>query len=50
VTQNISGVGQAAEMAGAASTQLMTLSGGLETKAAELKTVVAGFLQDLQAA
>jgi methyl-accepting chemotaxis protein len=50
VTQNISGVGQAAEMTGAASTQLMTLSGGLETKAAELKDVVSGFVRDLNAA
>jgi methyl-accepting chemotaxis protein len=50
VTQNISGVGQAAEMTGAASTQLMTLSGGLETRAAELKDVVSGFVRDLNAA
>ncbi|CAI9403628.1 hypothetical protein ANOBCDAF_04457 [Pleomorphomonas sp. T1.2MG-36] len=49
VTQNISGVGQAAEMTGAASTQLMTMSGGLSQKAANLKTSVETFVRDLAA-
>jgi methyl-accepting chemotaxis protein len=49
VTQNISGVGQAAEMTGAASTQLMTMSGGLSQKAANLKTSVETFVKDLAA-
>ncbi|QCI67036.1 methyl-accepting chemotaxis protein [Phreatobacter stygius] len=50
VTANISGVGQAAEMTGAASTQLMTLSGGLSGQAGELQQAVSGFINDLQAA
>jgi len=49
VTQNISGVGQAAEMTGAASTQLMTMSSGLSQKAATLKASVATFVKDLAA-
>ncbi|MBN8943128.1 MAG: MCP four helix bundle domain-containing protein [Rhizobiales bacterium] len=50
VTTNISGVGQAAEMTGAASTQLMTLSGGLSGQASDLQRAVSGFIADLQAA
>ncbi len=50
VTENIAGVGQAAEMTGAASTQLMTLSGGLSNQAVELRNVVEGFVRDLNAA
>jgi methyl-accepting chemotaxis protein len=50
VTQNISGVGQAAEMTGAASTQLMTLSTGLSSQAVDLRQVVEGFVRDLAAA
>jgi methyl-accepting chemotaxis protein len=49
VTQNISGVGQAAEMTGAASTQLMTMSGGLSQKADALKGAVQAFVRDLEA-
>ncbi|AVO45505.1 methyl-accepting chemotaxis protein [Phreatobacter cathodiphilus] len=50
VTQNISGVGQAAEMTGAASTQLMTLSGGLSSQAADLRQVVETFVSEFAAA
>ncbi|MGL4291298.1 MAG: methyl-accepting chemotaxis protein [Phreatobacter sp.] len=50
VTSNIGGVGQAAEMTGAASTQLMTLSGGLSAQAGDLQRAVSGFIADLQAA
>jgi methyl-accepting chemotaxis protein len=50
VTQNIVGVGQAAEMTGTASTQLMTLSGGLSSQAVDLKRVVESFVHDLNAA
>jgi methyl-accepting chemotaxis protein len=50
VTQNIAGVGQAAEMTGSASTQLMTLSGGLSSQAIDLKQVVETFVRDLNAA
>jgi methyl-accepting chemotaxis protein len=50
VTQNISGVGQAAEMTGAASTQLMNLSTGLSSKANNLKTVVETFVTKFAAA
>ncbi|WP_370677216.1 methyl-accepting chemotaxis protein [Pleomorphomonas sp. PLEO] len=49
VTQNISGVGQAAEMTGSASTQLMTMSNGLSQKAASLKVSVETFMKDLAA-
>ena len=49
VTQNISGVGQAAEMTGAASTQLMTMSNGLSQRAANLKVSVETFMKDLAA-
>ena len=50
VTENISGVGQAAEMTGAASTQLMNLSTGLSTKAQNLKSVVETFVVKFAAA
>ncbi len=50
VTENISGVGQAAEMTGAASTQLMTLSDGLSSKAGELRLAVESFVRDFAAA
>ena len=49
VTDNINGVGRAAEMTGAASTQLMGLSQGLTVKAGELKTEVATFVRSLRA-
>ncbi len=50
VTENIEGVGRAAEMTGAASTQLLTLSEGLSGQAADLRTVVESFVRDLNAA
>ncbi|MCM5557500.1 methyl-accepting chemotaxis protein [Pleomorphomonas sp. NRK JP5] len=50
VTENITGVGQAAEMTGAASTQLMNLSSGLSTKAKGLQTVVETFVTKFAAA
>ena len=50
VTENISGVGQAAEMTGAASAQLMTLSGGLSNQAGDLRRVVETFVSDFKAA
>ncbi len=50
VTENISGVGRAAEMTGAASTQLFSLSNGLSGQAAQLKQVVETFVKDLAAA
>ena len=50
VTQNIAGVGQAAEMTGTASTQLMTLSDGLSSQADDLRRVVETFVRDFAAA
>ncbi|WP_370675536.1 methyl-accepting chemotaxis protein [Pleomorphomonas sp. PLEO] len=50
VTENISGVGTAAEMTGSAATQLMSLSGALETQAASLKGEVTSFVKGLRAA
>ena len=50
VTENIFGVGQAAEMTGAASTQLMSLSQGLENQAAILKKDVQQFVEEVNAA
>ena len=50
VTENISGVGQAAEMTGAASNQLMALSTGLSGQAVDLRRVVEGFVKDFAAA
>lgn len=49
VTDNIAGVGQAAELTGAATTQLMDLSGGLSTQAGSLQREVANFVQQLRA-
>ena len=50
VTGNIAGVGQAAEMTGAASTQLMTLSTGLSGQAVDLRRIVETFVADFAAA
>ncbi|TBW38446.1 methyl-accepting chemotaxis protein [Siculibacillus lacustris] len=50
VTENISGVGHAAEMTGTASTQLMTLSTGLSGQAVDLRHVVESFVKDFAAA
>lgn len=50
VTQNIFGVGRAAEMTGAASTQLMALSGSLSSQASQLQDEVAAFVSRLRAA
>lgn len=50
VTENISGVGQAAEATGAASAQLMMLSGGLSNQAGDLRRVVETFVSEFKAA
>ena len=50
VTDNIAGVGQAAEMTGAASVQLMDLSNSLTTRAGKLKDQVAAFVATVGAA
>jgi methyl-accepting chemotaxis protein len=50
VTGNIAGVGQAAEMTGAASSKLMNLSGGVSAQASELRAAVDAFIRDLKAA
>ncbi|WP_443750739.1 methyl-accepting chemotaxis protein [Asticcacaulis solisilvae] len=50
VTQNIFGVGRAAEMTGAASTQLMSLAGDLSHQADQLQTEVTAFVSRLRAA
>jgi methyl-accepting chemotaxis protein len=50
VTENIFGVGRAAEMTGAASTQLMGLSGSLTEQAGELQSEVKAFVAQLQSA
>lgn len=50
VTQNIAGVGTAAEMTGAAATQLMTLSENLNGESAKLREQVQSFISDLNAA
>jgi methyl-accepting chemotaxis protein len=49
VTTNIAGVGQAAEMTGAASTQLMGLASGLQDQSADLQREVTDFVQGLRA-
>ncbi|MGU3492563.1 methyl-accepting chemotaxis protein [Xanthobacteraceae bacterium A53D] len=49
VTQNIGGVGQAAEITGSASTELLALSEGLSGQAADLRDVVERFVVDLKA-
>ncbi|MDV6331802.1 HAMP domain-containing methyl-accepting chemotaxis protein [Asticcacaulis sp. 201] len=50
VTENIFGVGRAAEMTGAASTQLMALSGNLSAQAGDLQKEVQAFVRQLRAA
>jgi methyl-accepting chemotaxis protein len=50
VTTNIAGVGQAAEMTGAASTQLMELSNSLTARAGKLQEEVAAFVKNLEVA
>ncbi len=50
VTENIFGVGRAAEMTGAASTQLMGLSGNLNEQASDLQKEVQNFVRQLNAA
>ncbi|MBB4197137.1 hypothetical protein CCR94_13965 [Rhodoblastus sphagnicola] len=50
VTQNIAQVGEAANMTGSASTQLMSLSDGLSTQATNLTQTVSAFVRDLAAA
>ena len=49
VTSNISGVSTAAEMTGAASTQLMTLSDRLNEQSDSLQKEVADFVRSLAA-
>ena len=49
VNDNISGVGRAAEMTGAASTQMMSLSNSLSTQAANLQDEVVRFVNNLRA-
>jgi methyl-accepting chemotaxis protein len=50
VTENIFGVGRAAEMTGAASSQLMALSGNLSQQASLLQDEVRQFVEQLRAA
>ncbi|WP_237153450.1 methyl-accepting chemotaxis protein [Oryzibacter oryziterrae] len=50
VTSNIAGVSTAAEMTGAASTQLMTLSSRLNEQSSSLQQEVADFVRSLRAA
>lgn len=50
VTENIFGVGRAAEMTGAASSQLSTLSGELSSRADDLQHEVGKFVQQLRSA
>jgi methyl-accepting chemotaxis protein len=50
VTENIFGVGRAAETTGAASTQLMSLSGSLTSQANELQQEVRDFVKQVQSA
>jgi len=50
VTENITGVGRAAEMTGAASNQLMGLSGTLSGQAKDLQKEVKLFVEQLKAA
>ncbi|TCT02441.1 methyl-accepting chemotaxis protein [Aquabacter spiritensis] len=49
VNDNISGVGRAAEMTGAASTQLMSLSSSLSSQAGDLQQEVRRFVNNLRA-
>ncbi len=50
VTNNITGVGQAAEMTGAAATQLMGLSGNLQQQSGDLQREVVEFVKGLRSA
>ncbi len=50
VTDNITGVGRAAEMTGAASSQLLSLSEGLSRQAGDLRHEVESFVTQLKAA
>ncbi|GGF69268.1 methyl-accepting chemotaxis protein [Azorhizobium oxalatiphilum] len=50
VTHSIAGVGQAAELTGSASTELLALSEGLSGQASDLRTLVDAFVKDLEAA
>jgi methyl-accepting chemotaxis protein len=50
VTNNIAGVGTAAEMTGSASTQLMSLSNTLRDQSANLQHEVSAFVESLRAA
>ena len=50
VTNNISGVGQAAGMTGSAATQLMSLSSSLSAQSQDLQREVSTFVQSLRAA
>lgn len=50
VTDNITGVGRAAQATGAASNQLLSLSQGLSAQATDLRSVVETFVRDLNAA
>jgi methyl-accepting chemotaxis protein len=50
VTHNIAEVGQAANMTGSASSQLMSLSAGLSGQASDLTRTVESFVRDLAAA
>lgn len=50
VTDNISGVGRAAEMTGTASSQLLNLSEGLSRQAGDLRHQVENFVTELRAA
>ncbi len=50
VTRNITTVDRTAEMTGAASTQLMSVSSGLSNQAADLRRAVEDFVTKLNAA
>lgn len=50
VTSNITGVGQAAQMTGSASTELLALSEGLSGQATDLRQAVETFVVELKAA
>ncbi|MBP2158004.1 MULTISPECIES: methyl-accepting chemotaxis protein [Asticcacaulis] len=50
VTENILGVGRAAELTGEASTQLMALSASLTQQSSDLQQEVVAFIRDLRAA
>ncbi len=50
VTDNITGVGRAAEMTGSASSQLLSLSEGLSKQAGDLRHEVESFVSQLRAA